>query len=54
MAKEVREEAASKLETADDEHIEFEAISVVINRVLHCVVEAVVADLREAEDNQRD
>lgn len=53
MAKEVSEEAADKLKAANNKHVDLEPVSVIINRVLNGVVEAVVADLGQTKDYQR-
>ena len=53
MAEKVGEETAEKLKTADDEHVHFKSVPVIVQRVLDCVVKAVVADLGETEDYER-
>lgn len=45
MAEKVSEETAEKLKTTNHEHVHFKSVTVVIQRVLDCVVKSVVANL---------
>ncbi len=53
MAEEISKEAADKLQAADDEHIDLEAIPIIIKRILYGIIEAIITHLCKAKNDQR-
>lgn len=54
MTKEISKEAADKLQAADNEHINLEAISILIKRILYRIIEAIITSLGETKNNKRE
>lgn len=53
MAEEIGEETTDELKATYDQHVDLEPVSVIVERKLDGVIEAIVADLRKTKHDQR-